>query len=346
MEMEVGVCGDGSSVTAAKRRFIGDIPPQEVCRHTAKWRGTVPLSPFYSIAPKLYYMKILLLGKNGQVGWELQRTLTPLGKVTALGRQDLDLTQPAAIRSAVRSSRPELIVNAAAYTAVDRAEEEPDLAKAVNGTAPGILAEEALLCKAGLIHYSTDYVFSGTKTTPYTEEDIPNPINVYGKTKLAGEKAIQATGVPHIIFRTSWVYSLRGHNFLLTILRLAAENDELTIVDDQFGSPTWARMIAEATAQVIAQGSKDIYKKISVHGGIYHLAAAGQTSWHGFTEAVLKISSPTGGKSLNLKAISSAEYKTPAARPDYSVLDCSALEGRFSLKLPEWYDSLALILQH
>ena len=186
-------------------------------------------------------MKILLTGKNGQVGWELQRTLAPLGEVVAVDRQALDLANPDAIRALIREVKPALIVNPAAYTAVDKAESEPELAMAVNGIAPGIMAEEAKRLGAAMIHYSTDYVFDGTQTSPYTEKDRPNPGNVYGKTKLAGEQAIQAVGVPHLILRTSWVYGSRGRNFLLTILRLAQERDELKIVDDQIGAPTSSR---------------------------------------------------------------------------------------------------------
>jgi dTDP-4-dehydrorhamnose reductase len=286
-------------------------------------------------------MKILLLGKNGQVGFELQRTLAPLGDVTALGRQELDLTQAAAIRSTVRWFKPDLIVNAAAYTAVDKAESEPELAMAINGTASGILAEEAALLKATLIHYSTDYVFDGAKKTPYTEQDTPNPINTYGKTKLAGEEAIGATGADHLILRTSWVYSLRGHNFLLTILRLAADRDELTIVNDQHGAPTWSRMIAEATAQIIALGRAD--HKLQ---GIYHLTATGETTWHGFTAAIINQAATRGLLSTKpvLKAISSADYQTAAQRPKNSLLDSSALHNTYGLKLPDWATSLNIAL--
>ncbi len=219
-------------------------------------------------------MKILLLGKNGQVGWELQRTLAPLGQVIALGRKELDLVEGAAIRSTVRAVNPDLIVNAAAYTAVDKAEKEAELALAVNAAAPGVLAEEAMLCRAALIHYSTDYVFDGIKVEPYIEDDKPNPINTYGKTKLEGDRSIQATEVPHLIFRTGWIYSLRGSNFLLTILRLAREREELNVVNDQFGAPTWSRLIAEATALVVAQGIKDIWTFSANHQGIYNLSAA------------------------------------------------------------------------
>ena len=286
-------------------------------------------------------MKILLLGKNGQVGYELQRTLAPLGEVTALGRQELDLTDTLAIRSAVRTTKPDLIVNAAAYTAVDKAESEPELAMAVNGTAPGILAEEAALANAYLVHYSTDYVFDGTKTTPYTEEDTPNPVNTYGKSKLAGEEAIISTGCRHLILRTSWVYSLRGSNFLLTILRLAAERDELSIVNDQHGAPTWSRMIAEATALIIATARA--YKRAE---GIYHLTATGETTWHGFATAIINQAATRGllASKPALKAISSADYQTAAQRPKNSLLNCSALYNTYGIKLPDWGTSLDLAL--
>ncbi len=284
-------------------------------------------------------MRILLLGKNGQVGWELQRTLAPLGNITALGRRELDLTNEPAIRSTVRSTRPDLIVNAAAYTAVDKAESEPDLALAINGTAPGILAEESALTGAMLVHYSTDYIFDGTKKTPYTEQDTPNPISTYGKTKLAGEEAIIKTGCRHLILRTSWAYGLRGHNFLLTILRLAAERNELSIVNDQHGAPTWCRKIAEATALLIATGRA--YKCVE---GICHLTATGETTWHGFAEAIINQAADKGLLTdiPAIKAISSAEYQTAAQRPKNSLLDSSALHSAYGLKLPDWATSLSM----
>ena len=286
-------------------------------------------------------MKIIVLGKNGQVGWELQRTLAPLGQVIALGRQELELSNEQAIRQVVRDISPDLIINAAAYTAVDRAEEEPDLAMAINGTAPGIIAEEAARCQAALIHYSTDYVFDGNQERPYTEEDRPNPINVYGKSKLAGEEAIRRTGVKHLIFRTSWVYSLRGKNFLLTILRLARDKEELSIVNDQFGAPTWSRMIALATAQVIAISGGKIN---SSHHSLYHLSSAGQTTWHDFAAAILADSSRFLEKLPVLKAISTAEYPVKAARPHCSLLDNSLFQQYFHLNLPDWKSSLDLVL--
>lgn len=288
-------------------------------------------------------MKILLTGKNGQVGWELQRTLAPLGEVVAVDRQTLDLGDPDSIRSVIREVRPGLIVNPAAYTAVDKAESEPELAMAVNGVAPGVMAEEAKKLGAAMIHYSTDYIFDGCKTSPYTENDIPNPINVYGKTKLAGEQAIQAAGIPHLILRTSWVYGARGKNFLLTILRLAKERDELKIVDDQIGVPTWSRMIAEASAQIIAQ----TYSPMSNHSlaiadvsGIYNLTAEGRTSWCGFTQAILE----NAQLGTRVSPIPTTAYPLPAPRPLNSILSNDKLAETFGIKLPSWQDSLALCM--
>jgi len=295
-------------------------------------------------------MKILLLGKNGQVGWELQRTLAPLGEVIAFGHQDLDLADFAALQETVRSIQPHLIVNAAAYTAVDKAETEPELAMAINGTAPGVLAEAALQCGASLVHYSTDYVFGGTKTSPYGEEDQPNPINIYGKTKLAGEIAIQQVGAPHLILRTSWVYGLRGKNFLMTILRLAKEREELKIVDDQIGAPTWSRMIAEATAQVIARCSASeslSNPDLREVAGVYHLTASGQTSWHGFAKAILEAYAQSPAEPLSISRllpIPTVEYPTPAARPAYSVLGSDKFNKIFVLELPAWSHQLKLAL--
>lgn len=280
-------------------------------------------------------MKILLTGKNGQVGWELERTLATLGEVVAVDRRGMDLADPDSIRNAVRAARPDLIVNAAAYTAVDKAESEPGLAMAINGTAPGVMAEEAKRLGAAMVHYSTDYVFDGTKTTPYTEEDAPNPINVYGKTKLAGEQAVQAAGIPHLIFRTSWVYGRRGKNFLLTILRLAQERDELKIVDDQVGAPTWSRLIAEATAQILAQRRANL----SEVGGLYHLTSAGRTSWHGFARAILDRAARPRPR---LVAIPGADYPLPAPRPCNSGLSNQKMQRDFGLALPAWDAALAL----
>jgi len=284
---------------------------------------------------------ILLIGKNGQVGWELQRTLAPLGEVVALDRQQLDLSNPAQIQERVREIKPGLIVNAAAYTTVDRAEAEPELAMAVNGTAPGILAEEAKRIGAAIIHYSTDYVFDGTKTIPYTEEDAPNPLNVYGHTKLAGEQAVQAAGVPHLILRTSWIYGLRGKNFLRTVLKLLeSDREELRVVDDQVGAPTWCRMVAEATAQIIAKDG-DLFRET---GGTYHLSAGGQTSWYGFAGEIMRYALHFIPYTTRLRSIPTSEYPTPACRPAYSVLSNAKLKVAFGVVLPGWEEGLKLAL--
>lgn len=286
-------------------------------------------------------MKILLTGVNGQVGWELQRTLAPLGEIIAANRQTLDLTSPDAIRALIRKVKPNLIVNPAAYTAVDKAESEPEIAMAVNGIAPGIMAEEARKLGAAMVHFSTDYVFDGSKASPYTEEDSPCPINVYGRTKLAGEQAIQAAGIPHLILRTSWVYGRRGKNFLLTILRLAGERDELKIVDDQIGAPTSSRMIAETTALILAQTRGGLGET----GGLYNLTAAGQTSWHGFTAAILENRHRlTGAASPRLSPIPTSAYPLPAPRPLYSVMSNDKLLSAFSVAIPAWQNGLNLCM--
>lgn len=290
---------------------------------------------------QVLWPRIMLIGKNGQVGWELQRTLATLGRVVAFDRRQLDLSSPEQILERVREIKPNLIVNAAAYTAVDKAEEEPEIAMAINGIAPGILAEEAKNLNAAIVHYSTDYVFDGTKATPYTEQDETNPLNVYGKTKLEGEQAIQAVGAPHLILRTSWVYGFRGRNFLLTILRLAREREELRIVNDQTGSPTWSRMIAEATAQILAQGDSILTEK----QGIYNLSAGGQTSWYGFTKIILTHNTETSLRVKKLTPIPTSEYPTPARRPAYSVLSNEKLKKVFGLTMPDWDRALQLVLE-
>ncbi len=289
--------------------------------------------------------RILLTGKNGQVGWELQRTLAALGEVITLDRHGMDLANPDSIRRVVREIKPALIINAAAYTAVDKAETEPELAMAINGTAPGVLAEEAKRLGAGIVHYSTDYVFDGSKNTSYIEEDIPNPLNVYGRTKLAGEQAIFSVGVPYLIFRTSWVYGSRGKNFLLTILRLARERNDLRIVDDQVGAPTWSRMIAEATAQILVQ----FYGRPMSHpslltdiSGIYHMTAGGQTSWFGFAEAILNYVSGSVAPVPHLTPVTTKEYPTPAKRPRNSIMSNVKLNHQFGIKMLGWEIGLRL----
>jgi dTDP-4-dehydrorhamnose reductase len=287
-------------------------------------------------------VRILLTGANGQVGWELQRALAPLGEVIACDRSQLDLADPDTLRQRVRAIAPQTIVNAAAYTAVDRAESEPDLARTINAIAPGVLAEEAQRLDAVLVHYSTDYVFDGTKPEPYTESDAPNPLNVYGRTKLEGERAIGASGCRHLMLRTSWVYGARGNNFVLTLLRLGRERRQLRIVDDQVGAPTWSREIAQATATLLAQPA------LAAPGadGLYHLTASGATSWFGFAEAIFE-SREIGRLGIAfpaLEAIPTSAYPTAARRPANSRLDCGQLERRAGIRLAPWDVALARAL--
>ncbi len=285
--------------------------------------------------------RILLTGATGQVGYELERSLQGLGEIIAVDRTRMDLANLDQVRDVIRSVKPTLIVNPAAYTAVDKAESEPELAMRVNGHAPAVMAEEAKKLGAALIHYSTDYVFDGTKATAYTEDDPTCPINVYGHTKLAGEQAIQAAGIPHLILRTSWVYGMHGKNFLLTMLRLAQERDHLSIVADQHGAPTWCRTIADTTAHIIAQGSRgeNSQDEWQARSGLYHLTAQGQTTWHEFAEAIFAHQSVT--KKPALRAITSDEYPMPARRPANSVLSSDRLIGTFC-GLPAWDAALKL----
>ena len=270
-------------------------------------------------------MRILLTGRNGQVGWELERSLATIGEVVALGRGELDLCDAASIRRVTRAAAPDVIVNAAAYTAVDRAESETELAHAVNGIAPGILAEEAHRCGARLVNYSTDYVFDGEKTTPYREENEPNPVNAYGRSKLEGERAIQASGCRHLILRTGWVYAARGNNFVRTVVRLARERGELSVVGDQTGSPTSAHELAAATATLLAQGPPA--------GGVYHLSAAGQTSWYDYALAVVSM---VGLADTKVRRITTAEYPTAARRPRYAVLSNEKIRNAAGVALADW----------
>ena len=292
-------------------------------------------------------MKILLFGKNGQVGWELNRSLQPLGEIIAFGRDKADFSNPESLRSIVQSANPDVIVNAVAYTAVDKAEEEEGLASVINGVAPGVLAEEALKQKALLIHYSTDYVFDGTKNAPYEETDEPKPINAYGRTKLAGELAIQSSGCEFLIFRTSWVYASRGHNFLLTILKLAKERDELSIVADQVGSPTSARLIAETTVLCLQQATKE--KKAGVFfSDLYHLTTSENTNWHGFSEQIVNVANSVLDLQLkvkSIKAIPTASYPTLAHRPMNSRLSLNKLERVFGVEMPGWKKTLELCVE-
>jgi dTDP-4-dehydrorhamnose reductase len=294
-------------------------------------------------------MRILVIGVTGQVGRELCRTLAPLGVVVGANRAAIDLRDVEGLRRVVREQRPALIVNAAAYTAVDRAEAEPEQAMAVNGVAPAMLAEEAKRVDAALIHFSTDYVFDGRKAGPYTEDDAPAPLNVYGRSKRAGEEAIRASGARHLILRTNWVYGARGRNFLLTICRLAREREELRVVDDQTGAPTWSRMIAEATASIVARSqprARAANELFADTSGVYHLSAAGTTTWCGFAREILRAAPALGLPTApRLLAISTSDYPTPAARPANSLLDGGKLRGAFGIALPPWDESLRLCIE-
>jgi dTDP-4-dehydrorhamnose reductase len=296
-------------------------------------------------------MRILLLGKNGQVGWELQRTIAPLGEVVALDQPEVDFTDLDGLRRVVRAHEPNLIVNAAAYTAVDQAESEPDLAMTVNGIAPGVLAEEAVRLKAGLVHYSTDYVFDGTKGKPYTEDDVPNPLNVYGETKLAGDLAIQESGCAYIILRTSWVYGSRGSNFFLTMLRLAQERDEIRVVCDQVGSPTWCGFIAETTTEILASLSRENgslpTKLMAEMGGLFNCSSSGEASWYNFAVAILgKVGSNYSAVLASLEPIPSEQFPVAASRPRFSVLDNSKLYKSFGIRNSHWKDQLEVVLKN
>lgn len=291
-------------------------------------------------------MKILLFGKNGQVGWELNRSLQPLGEIIALARDEADFSTPESLREIVRKIKPDVIVNAVAYTAVDKAEAEEELAATINSIAPGVLAEEALGTNTLLIQYSTDYVFDGADG-PYLETDSPKPLNAYGRTKLAGEQAIQLSGCDYLIFRTSWVYASRAHNFLLTILKLAKERDELSVVADQIGSPTSARLIAETTILCIQQTM--IERKNGVFSSdLYHLTSSGSTSWHGFAEQIVAMSNQKLNLELKIKeikAIPTSDYPTPAQRPMNSQLVITKLEKKFGLVMSDWKKVLELCVE-
>ncbi len=293
-------------------------------------------------------MKILLLGKNGQVGWELQRSLAPLGQLAALDRAGPDglcgdLSDLDGLAATARALQPQVIVNAAAYTAVDRAENEPEQARRINAEAPAVLAREARVCGALLVHYSTDYVFDGSGSRPWREADATGPLSVYGQTKLEGEQAIVASGCAHLILRTSWVYAARGGNFARTMLRLGAERERLTVIDDQWGAPTGAELIADITAHAIVQTRQHAEK-----AGIYHLAAAGETNWFDYAKYVLaqarQLQPAMPIKATEVLPIPTSEYPTPARRPHNSRLDTSKLRATFSLNLPPWQDGVRRML--
>jgi dTDP-4-dehydrorhamnose reductase len=290
-------------------------------------------------------MRILLLGKHGQLGWELHRTLQPLGEVIALDYPEIDLTSPDSIRVTVQKSQPKIIINAAAYTDVDRAESEPEIAMAVNGFAPGLLAEQAQSLCAGLIHYSTDYVFDGNKGSPYVETDTPNPINVYGRSKLEGERSVFQVNGSYLILRTSWVYSLRGVSFVTKVLSWAREQETLRIVEDQIGSPTWARMLAEITAQLLVKGGDEPLRFIEDKKGIFHLAGTGSTNRLDWVRAILQYD-PHQENQMTRRVLpaKSKDFSDTTKRPPFSALNCNRFFDIFDLRLPDWENTLRLAL--
>ena len=286
-------------------------------------------------------MKILLFGKTGQLGWELNRTLAPLGEIHALGPDELDLVDVDALVRIIHDVQPQMIINASAYTAVDRAEKEPDLALLLNEKVPMIMAEAARNLNASFIHYSTDYVFDGTKTSAYTEDDETNPLNVYGQSKLKGEQAIGQVGGAYIILRTSWVYSLRGDGFVSKALSWARKQESLKIVTDQIGSPTWARMLAETTLAMVARSLSDSSEYFSERSGVYHLGGAGSVSRFDFTRAILDFDPhPEEQKVKKLEPAVTTDFPTAALRPLRTSLDCSRFERVFGLSLPNWKTAL------
>lgn len=293
-------------------------------------------------------MKILLLGKDGQVGWELQRSLAPLGELVALGRHGADglcgdLGHLDALVQTVRQLRPDVIVNAAAHTAVDKAESEPELARALNALAPGVLAQEAKALDALLVHYSTDYVFDGSGSVPWLETDAVAPLSVYGRTKLEGEQRILASGCRHLVFRTSWVYAARGGNFAKTMLRLAQERELLTVIDDQWGAPTGADLIADVTAHAIRQVAR-----CPQDAGLYHLVAQGETTWNAYARYVLaqaqQVQPALAIQAREVRPVPSSAFPTPAQRPHNSRLDTRKLQATFGLQLPSWQQGVTRML--
>jgi len=290
--------------------------------------------------------RILILGRVGQVGWELRRKLACLGNIVSFDYPEIDFTRPESLRDAIYKTEPQVIVNAVAYTAVDKAETEQDLAMAINGIAPGVLAELALEMGSLLIHYSTDYVFDGTGFVARHEADTPGPLNVYGRTKLAGDEAIQTSGCEHLIFRTSWVYGARGNNFLLTMLRLAKERDHLQIVSDQIGSPTTAECIAQATSDVLAQILTQQRRGIGMRSGIYNVTNGGETSWHGFAQQIFAFAHEALGTPVpELEAVPTSQFPRPAARPMNSRLSQQKLADVFGVQLPSWQNGLELVIE-
>jgi len=291
-------------------------------------------------------MKILLLGKYGQVGWELHHSLLPLGEIIAIDYPEIDLENENQTRQLIRNHQPQIIINATAYTNVEQAEKEPDLAFAINATAPGILAEEAKRLGAALVHYSTDFVFDGEKGIPYFEEDTPNPINIYGESKLAGERAVRAVDGAYLILRTSWVYSLRRECFLSKVLRWSREHKSLRMVTDQVGSPTWSRVLAEATVQILPRGGRNAIDWLSERKGLYHLAGNGNASRIEWCRSILE-NDPHKEEQIVTKILPalSSDFQTLAERPQFSALNCDRFAESFGLNLPDWTTSLALAMK-
>jgi len=290
-------------------------------------------------------MKIVLFGKNGQLGWEFRRTLPILGEVTSFDREELDLCDRAAIQKRLGELKPDLIINASAYTDVDAAEKETELAMQINALAPGVMAETARQLRAAFIHYSTDYVFDGTKHACYLESDATHPLNMYGKSKLAGEENIRQAGEAYLILRTSWVYSLRGNSFVNKVLKWSRQNKTLKVVSDQISGPTWARALAEITGFVLAQNKKELYESIHEKNGVYHLAGNGFTSRYEWARQILA-NDPNPSEQI-VQAIQPAlseDFPTPAARPLFSAMDCSLFEETFGLHLPDWKNTLQLAM--
>lgn len=292
-------------------------------------------------------MKILISGCDGQVGWELQRSMAVLGEVIALNRQQLDLAQPGSAAAVVERISPDVVINAAAYTAVDNAESEEALATRINGEAVGELASAARDVNALFVHYSTDYVFDGTKNSPYLEDDATSPLSAYGRSKLAGERAVREAGGDWLVFRTTWVYGAHGRNFLRTMLRLAASREELSVVGDQLGAPTSARMIADATAHIVAQSLQGGRTEGKFESGLFNLTAAGATTWHGFAQEIIDAARTRKSSAVVarvVKSISTEEYPTPARRPLNSLLDNGKLVSRFQIYRPDWRDAMHHVL--
>ncbi len=279
-------------------------------------------------------MRILLIGKNGQVGWELNHLLSSIGTVFAMSKKQMDLSKPETLSPVIQEIHPDIIINAAAYTAVDKAESEPELAMTINGIAPGVIAQEAKKIGAGMVHYSTDYVFDGKSTSPYKEKDLPCPLSVYGKSKLAGDKGVIQANIPHIILRTSWVYSLRGSNFLLSIQKLAQTRNQIKVVDDQIGAPTWSRAIAEGTVRILQQCKIKENTINFIHSGVFNMSCDGQTSWFNFAKQILEVSGLI--KDIELIPIPNIEYPTAAVRPKNSLLSNTKLKQTFHYDMPHW----------